>query len=120
MNFVITRRFTVHLISAIKPIFSLWRRRKSRYVLQNLPPFSPIVEIVPEKDGEEVAEADTTTDLRVKLYPEEVLPEDPNGDNVTIRYVWLVDGEVSGIEGDLVVAAGYCQRSNLASVCICQ
>ena len=49
-------------------------------------------------------EADTTTDLRVKLYPEEVMPEDPEGDSVTVRYVWLVDGELSGIEGDVVTA----------------
>lgn len=71
---------------------------------KNLPPFSPIIEIVPERDGEEMNEADTTTDLRVKLYPEEVMPEDPEGDSVTVRYVWLVDGELSGIEGDVVTA----------------
>ena len=71
---------------------------------KNLPPFSPIIEIVPERDGEEMNEADTTTDLRVKLYPEEVMPEDPEGDSVTVRYVWLVDGELSGIEGNVVTA----------------
>ena len=71
---------------------------------KNLPPFSPIIEIVPERDGEEMNEADTTTDIRVKLYPEEVMPEDPEGDSVTVRYVWLVDGELSGIEGDVVTA----------------
>jgi hypothetical protein len=71
---------------------------------KNLPPFSPIIEIVPEKDGEERSEADTTTDLRVKLYPEAVMPEDPEGDNVTVSYVWLVDGELAGLDGELITA----------------
>ncbi len=79
---------------------------------KNLPPFSPIIEIVPEKDGEEMNEADTTTDLRVKLYPEEVMPEDPEGESVTVRYVWLVDGELSGFEGDVITAGNTAKGEN--------
>ena len=96
----------MHISYSILTLFlGCGEEENQKTTFKNLPPFSPIVEIIPEKDGQEVAEADTTTDLRVKLYPEEVLPEDPNGDTVTIRYVWLVDGELSGIEGDLIVAA---------------
>ncbi len=91
------------------PLLSLFlacgEEETQKETFNNLPPFSPVIEIIPEKDGEEVNEADTTTDLRVKLYPESVLPEDPEGDAVSVRYVWLKEGNLSGVEGDFVTAA---------------
>ena len=69
----------MHILNPLLTLFLGCGKEVSEEGFTNLPPFSPIIEIIPEKDGEEVNEADTTTDLRVKLYPEGVMPGGAGG-----------------------------------------
>jgi hypothetical protein len=72
----------------------------------NLPPYSPIIDIEP-------GEADTTTDLQVvQLEP---MPYDPEGEDVSIRFEWHMDGSDQGIDSD-TIAAGSTEKGQVWTV----